>query len=185
MKTITLFLGKSGAGKDYLMKQFLKDNIEALPIVSITTRPPRPNEINGKDYKFVSEDTFWSYKLTGQLIEFREYNTALGTWLYGTPLFVNNAFDEYVGVVDINGAIEIIKAYYRQDDIIINCIYVETNDEIRTKRAKARGGFNEQEWKRRLKTDDEDFSQKNLDRLNIELKAHNYSEIKIVNNNKE
>lgn len=183
MKTITLFIGKSGAGKDYYLKKYLKENKNSKAIVSITTRPPRPNEKNGVDYHFVSEDTFWTYKLTGKLVEYREYQTEFGEWLYGTPNFINTIYDDYVGVVDINGAIDIIRYYYRCNDIIIYCYYVNTNDDIRTQRAIARGGFNKDEWNRRLIADNNDFSEERLNKLDIELKAHNYPLIKVIDNN--
>lgn len=183
MKTITLFLGKSGAGKDYYLKKYLSKHDNAKAIVSITTRPPRPNEKNGVDYHFISEDAFWACKLTGQLIEYREYQTKFGEWLYATPSFVNNIYNDYVGVVDINGAIDIIKYYCGCKDIIIRCYYINTNDDIRIQRAIDRGGFNESEWNRRMITDNNDFSEEKLNNLNNELKKHNYPQIKVINNN--
>ncbi len=166
MKTITLFLGKSGAGKDYLMKQFLKDNPNTHPIVSVTTRPPRPNEINGVDYWFVDDMQFEVYKLTSQLIECREYETEFGTWKYGTLKIINAIYDEYIGVVDISGAIKIINEYKDNKNVLIKCFYVTADDEIRKNRASSRGGFNLDEWNRRLATDEIDFSNEKLNELN-------------------
>ena len=183
MKTITLFLGKSGAGKDYYLKKYLSEHKNTKAIVSITTRPPRPNEKNGVDYRFVSEDTFWTYKLTGQLIEYREYQTEFGEWLYATPSFVNNVYNDYVGVVDINGAIDIIKYYRNCKNIVIHCYYIDTDDNIRIQRAIVRGGFNESEWNRRMITDNNDFSKERLDNLNNELKKYNHPQIITIHNN--
>ena len=49
----------SGAGKTTLVKKISK-NKNFIISVSHTTRHPRPNEINGKDYYFVSKNKFKS-----------------------------------------------------------------------------------------------------------------------------
>ena len=48
----------SGAGKTTLAKKIAENNKNFTISISHTTRTPRPNEINGKDYKFVSEQEF-------------------------------------------------------------------------------------------------------------------------------
>ena len=48
----------SGAGKTTLTKKLAENNTNFSISVSHTTRKPRPNEINGKDYHFVSQDEF-------------------------------------------------------------------------------------------------------------------------------
>jgi len=48
----------SGAGKTTLTKKLAKNNSNFEISISHTTRKPRPNEINGKDYFFVSKEEF-------------------------------------------------------------------------------------------------------------------------------
>ena len=48
----------SGAGKTTLTKKIAEDNKNFTISISHTTRKPRPNEINGKDYQFVSVKKF-------------------------------------------------------------------------------------------------------------------------------
>ena len=48
----------SGAGKTTLTKKIAENNSEFTISVSYTTRRPRPNEINGKDYNFVTAEEF-------------------------------------------------------------------------------------------------------------------------------
>ena len=48
----------SGAGKTTLAKKIAENNKNFTISISHTTRKPRPNEINGKDYKFVSVQEF-------------------------------------------------------------------------------------------------------------------------------
>ena len=48
----------SGTGKTTLTKKLAENNINFVISISYTTRKPRPNEINGKDYYFVSREEF-------------------------------------------------------------------------------------------------------------------------------
>ena len=50
----------SGVGKTTLTKKIAINNSNFIISISHTTRKPRPNEINGKDYYFVSKDKFQS-----------------------------------------------------------------------------------------------------------------------------
>ena len=50
----------SGAGKTTLTKKIAENNPNFIISISHTTRKPRHNEINGKDYYFVSEKKFLS-----------------------------------------------------------------------------------------------------------------------------
>jgi len=49
--------------------------------VSCTTRPPRPGEVNGKDYHFISEEAFRELIARGEFVEWVENYGRL----YGTP----------------------------------------------------------------------------------------------------
>jgi guanylate kinase len=48
----------SGAGKTSLSKRLLENHPDIMLSVSMTTRPPRPGEVDGKDYFFVDEARF-------------------------------------------------------------------------------------------------------------------------------
>lgn len=67
---LVVISGPSGAGKDSLVQR-LKDR--GLPfhfVVTTTSRPPRPNEVHGVDYYFVSEETFQRYIAEDELLEY-------------------------------------------------------------------------------------------------------------------
>ena len=48
----------SGAGKTSICREILKMFPEMVYSVSYTTRPPRPGEVDGRDYRFISRDDF-------------------------------------------------------------------------------------------------------------------------------
>ena len=60
----------SGVGKTTLTKKIEKNNTNFKISVSHTTRKPRPNEINGKDYYFVNKDKFNSLVAANSFFEY-------------------------------------------------------------------------------------------------------------------
>jgi guanylate kinase len=71
----------SGAGKSTLARLLLKSDPQISMSVSVTTRPKRANEIEGKDYIFVSRERFEDMVREGA---FLEHATVFGN-RYGTP----------------------------------------------------------------------------------------------------
>ena len=71
----------SGAGKSTLSRMLLENEPEMAMSVSVTTRPPRPGEVHGRDYIFVSHDEFERMRAGGELLEWAE---VFGNY-YGSP----------------------------------------------------------------------------------------------------
>ena len=70
----------SGAGKTTLANRLLAEEPDLTLSVSATTRPPRPGEIDGKDYHFVSRDRFDAMIQDGAFLEHAQvFDNAYGT----------------------------------------------------------------------------------------------------------
>jgi guanylate kinase len=61
--------GPSGVGKDTVIQRMQERNLPFQFVVTATTRPPRPNEVHGKDYFFYSNDEFAKMIEKGELLE--------------------------------------------------------------------------------------------------------------------
>jgi guanylate kinase len=61
--------GPSGVGKDTVIQRMIERNLPFHFVVTATTRPPRPNEVNGRDYFFYSQDQFAEMIKKGELLE--------------------------------------------------------------------------------------------------------------------
>ena len=61
--------GPSGVGKDALMKRMKERKVPFHFVVTATSRPPRPGEVNGRDYIFVSKEKFQEMLEKGELLE--------------------------------------------------------------------------------------------------------------------
>ena len=71
----------SGAGKTTLSRRLLADDPQFTLSISATTRPPRPKEVEGRDYFFVSEQRFKEMVAGGELLE----HAHVFGHRYGTP----------------------------------------------------------------------------------------------------
>jgi guanylate kinase len=103
--------GPSGAGKGSISKRIVEEVEDLIYSISMTTRAPRPDEIHGKNYYFVTHEEFeQTIKENG----FLEYAKVYGEY-YGTPRAkVMEYLEEGKDVVleiDIQGAMNIRKSY--------------------------------------------------------------------------
>jgi guanylate kinase len=80
----------SGTGKTSILRRVLKMCPNMLFSISYTTRPPRPDEEDGRDYYFISEETFRNHIAQG---EFAEWEENYG-YLYGTSVKTMKTFLE-------------------------------------------------------------------------------------------
>ncbi len=70
----------SGAGKTSLLKALLASDDSLVLSVSHTTRPPRPAEVDGVDYHFVSAEEFARIRDAGGFLEWAQvFDNAYGT----------------------------------------------------------------------------------------------------------
>ncbi len=83
MRKGNLFIisGPSGAGKGTLVRELSDRVTDAWVSVSVTTRVPRPREVEGRDYLFVSSDEFERLAASDGLLEWAQVHGNR----YGTP----------------------------------------------------------------------------------------------------
>tara|TARA_B100000965_G_C19374166_1_gene661712 strand:+ start:283 stop:825 length:543 start_codon:yes stop_codon:yes gene_type:complete len=116
MITIIAFLGPSGSGKSTLQSV-----LGYKPIVTWTSRKPRPGEINGKHYHFANRDQILNMYKEGLLLEYTEYNGNLyGTGLNSIKKLIES--NDYSSiVVDANGAKE-LKSRFPSSVLIVGVL---------------------------------------------------------------
>lgn len=78
---LIVLTGPSGVGKGTLMRSLLQRHPELYYSVSATTRAPRPGEVDGKNYYFISRSKFEQLLAQGEFLESAEF---AGNY-YGTP----------------------------------------------------------------------------------------------------
>ncbi|HBL12710.1 MAG TPA: guanylate kinase, partial [Cyanobacteria bacterium UBA11162] len=78
---LIVLTGPSGVGKGTLLRSLLQQHPQLYLSISATTRQPRPGEVDGKHYYFVTREQFEDMVVAGELLEWAEY---AGNY-YGTP----------------------------------------------------------------------------------------------------
>ena len=143
--------GPSGVGKGTLLRRVIAES--GLPLVlsvSATTRKPRPGEVDGREYHFLSPAEFESLRLAGEFLEcFEVFGT--GTW-YGTlrkTVEAELAADRWVVLeIDVQGAKRIKEQFPKALSFFIEPKSVEVLHE----RLRGRGTETEEAMQRRLAT---------------------------------
>nr|XP_028607468.1 guanylate kinase isoform X3 [Podarcis muralis] len=165
--------GPSGAGKSTLLKKLLKDYENVFGFsVSHTTRQPRPGEVNGKDYHFVSREEMQKQIDAGGFIENAEFSGNM----YGTSKAAIQAVQAQNQICILDIDMQGVKNIKKTD---LNPIYISVQApsiEVLEKRLRDR------------QTESEDSLQKRLNaaRIDMELsKEPGLFDLIIINNDLE
>lgn len=109
---LTVVSGFSGSGKGTIMKELMTNYSDVYALsISATTREPRPGEMHGKEYFFVSKEEFEAMIEREELIEYAQYVNNY----YGTPK--NYVFEQLengkdvILEIEIQGALKVKEKY--------------------------------------------------------------------------
>jgi guanylate kinase len=148
MRRGNLFIvsGPSGAGKGTLVKEMLGRVPDVWVSVSVTTRPPRPREEEGREYFFLSDEAFDALLARGGLLEWAEVHGNR----YGTP---RAEVEERVAQgkqvileIDSQGAMQVKEL---EPESVLVFVTAPSMDELR-RRLEARGSETEEQVRLRL-----------------------------------
>ncbi len=99
----------AGTGKTTLVRMLQEEFRHVVESISYTTRPPRSNEVPGRDYNFISEHEFKEKIKEGEFLEYAQvFNNYYGT----SRKFVQNQLDKgkhVTLVIDTQGALQLIE----------------------------------------------------------------------------
>jgi guanylate kinase len=146
---LTVIAGPTAVGKGTVV-QYMLNHFENVHLsVSATTRAPRPDEVNGRDYFFVSPDEFDEMISSGEMLE---YAIVHGVNKYGTPktpVLEALARGEHVILeIDIQGARQVKRV---MPEALLVFIKPPSWQEL-VRRLNARGTESKSEQEKRLQT---------------------------------
>jgi guanylate kinase len=141
MKRVIL-TGKACCGKTHLKERFISNGYT--PSISYTTRPMRDNELDGRDYNFISKDEFKNMIEEGKFLEWEYFKKEY----YGTPIDT----DGTILIMSTDGIKQIPKEIRSQHLVI----FLDIPREILIERMMKRG-WSESEIRERFDEDDIKF----------------------------
>ena len=151
---LIVFSGPSGCGKGTLVAKLLAERDDTVLSVSVTTRAPRPGEIDGVHYYFITREQFEKMIADGQLLEYAEYS---GNF-YGTP---KAAVDEHINAgrnvileIEVQGAMQVME---RADDYVSIFLDVPSM-EVLEARLRGRGTEEEARIQARMEAAEHEMS---------------------------
>lgn len=141
---IYCIVGCSASGKDRILNTLLKECVGLTSIVSTTSRPKRVNEVEGREYCFVTKEKAEEMLKNKEFLECRKYNVASGdTWYYGmTKKSIDvNSSNNYIVILDFHGLLE-LEDYLTQNNCMdsLTSIYIDCSYQTRLIRSLEREG---------------------------------------------
>lgn len=156
--------GASGTGKTTLC-HFLQENFNLFFSISMTTRSPRPNEVEGRDYLFVSEKKFKDLISENAFFEYAQVHNNY----YGTPKqAILQSLGEGKNVlldIDVQGALQVKKSL---PEAILIFLMAPSIEELR-KRLESRA------------TDSQDIIEKRIQKANDEIAMKSNYDYVVIN----
>lgn len=151
---LIIFSGPSGSGKGTIMKSLLASRDDTVLSVSMTTRAPRPGEIDGYHYHFVTREEFQKTIEEDGFLEYAEYN---GNF-YGTPEApIRRLLNEGKNVmleIEVQGAEKVMD---HRSDVVSIFITTPSYEELE-RRLRGRGTEPEEVIQKRMKTSQYELS---------------------------
>ncbi len=112
--------GPSGCGKTTLGKKLTRNFPDVVLSVSVTTRPRRKGEKNGREYIFVDEKKFVYLKKRNQFLEWAKvFGNFYGTLRQAVRKSINRG-EDVILLIDIQGAMQIKKKLPHATFVFIN-----------------------------------------------------------------
>lgn len=146
---VLIVMAPMGSGKGTLIDEALSRFSDLYETVSCTTRSPRPGEINGKDYYFLTEDIFDKKVQAGEFLEWAVF----GKNKYGTlkSEIIHRLEQRQIVIaeIDVQGVEQLHKLLPKDH---ITTVYIEAGgwDNLKA-RALARAPMSEEELEARYK----------------------------------
>jgi len=156
-KNLVLVIGRSGSGKDTLVrhaKSELGNTYKIVSVPSYTDRPMRPTETDGVEHTFLTSEQFDDLLKRETVFAYTKIGDTGYRYCSTVEMLERLDGDTIFYVIDPNGY-EYCSSF--KDRFNMKVVYVKTSDEIRRERANLRNG-DTTTWDKRSADEDSQFT---------------------------
>lgn len=144
---LVVYSGFSGVGKGTVMKEMLKREETFRLSVSATTREPRPGEVDGREYYFITKEKFLKMIEKDEFLEYAQYADNY----YGTPKkavedMLNEGYNVFLEI-EVQGGLQIME----KCPDCLSIFIVPPSLEVLEQRLRGRGTETEEVIDKRMK----------------------------------
>lgn len=168
-KPIFVLAGPTLSGKTTLL-DYIVQLKKAEKVVTITTRPMRPGEVDGIDYMFITNEQFLAMRNAGEIIASRSYVVANGEiWYYGIEAASLDEYKNPIVITDLEGIKDLMSEFGAKNVYVFS---LEIQEETQMKRLEKRAEANKSEQLRRVYADKDAFAKiKNWSDLTLQAEG--------------
>jgi len=164
-KTVLLILaGPAGVGKSTLCDRLVAEVPGFERVITATTRPPRPNEVNGRDYHFLSEAEFDARLAAGDFLEWARIHQKQRSGVPKSSVLERLARTNLVMNIDVQGVRNIRAAAAREPRLqgrLVTIFVAPDSLDVLRERMLGRGAVTAEELGRRLHSAELELAERN------------------------
>jgi guanylate kinase len=163
-KTVLLILaGPAGVGKSTLCDRLVREVPGFERVITATTRKPRPNETDGRDYHFLSDEEFDRRLAAGDFLEWARIHQKQRSGVPKSSVLDRLRHTHLVMNIDVQGVRNIRAAASKDDRLrgrLVTVFVAPDSMDVLRERMQGRGPLSEDELQRRLQSAELEMSER-------------------------
>jgi len=161
---LLILAGPAGVGKSTLCDRLVREVPGFERVVTATTRPPRPNELNGRDYHFLSEAEFDRRLAAGDFLEWARIHQKQRSGVLKSTVLERLPHTNLVMNIDVQGVRSVraaAQADARLQGRLVTMFVAPDSLEVLRERMLGRGAMNPEELERRMLSAEAEIAERN------------------------